>query len=364
MACFRVFRQQQDGYDGGSRREMEDRSRSASPPVAVTNREFQGIAVNDQDLPETITKTTRGIADLVEKSADLDHESVADEPLEKEFACHIATDFDDGDPADDDDEEISAAQMKNKLEQFFADDPLTEAIDALDVLTLEEAAIYLKIEYADIRRMVKEQGLPGRKIGEEWRFLRGAIADWLRAASGSSLPATQPEKATRAERPARDDRPQRRFPEEQREQQRESNEGFPQRSQPPRPRPQFRSQNQFGGGAETSGYQGGQHQGGQAGGNAGSVGQGGYPPPRRRRYEGDQSQQPPQGDFRPPRKRPSSENVGGHETSTGFRGRSGHGGPAGGSPFVAASKKPKRDALENQRFKRLDRRRFGSDQPD
>ena len=130
MACFRVFRQQQDGYDGGSRRGMEDRSRSASPPVAVTNREFQGIAVNDQDLPETITKTTRGIADLVEKSADLDHESVADEPLEKEFACHIATDFDDGDPADDDDEEISAAQMKNKLEQFFADDPLTEAIDA------------------------------------------------------------------------------------------------------------------------------------------------------------------------------------------------------------------------------------------
>ena len=254
--------------------------------------------------------------------------------------------------------------MKNKLEQFFADDPLTEAIDALDVLTLEEAAIYLKIEYADIRRMVKEQGLPGRKIGEEWRFLRGAIADWLRAASGSSLPVTQPEKATRAERPARDDRPQRRFPEEQREQQRESNEGFPQRSQPPRPRPQFRSQNQFGGGAETSGHQGGQHQGGQGGGNAGSVGQGGYPPPRRRRYEGDQSQQPPQGDFRPPRKRPSSENVGGHETSTGFRGRSGHGGPAGASPFVAASKKPKRDALENQRFKRLDRRRFGSDQPD
>ncbi|MBC8114525.1 MAG: helix-turn-helix domain-containing protein, partial [Candidatus Saccharimonas sp.] len=150
------------------------------------------------------------------------------------------------------------------MEEFFATDPLTEEFSELDVLTLEEAAIYLKIEFGDLRRMIKEQGLPGRKIGDEWRFLRGAIADWLRAPGGSPTPTAQPEKPARTEQPARaerpafddrrqrEERPRRRFPDVEVN----ADEGYPPRSQPPRPRPQFRSQNQFGGGAETGGNQG------------------------------------------------------------------------------------------------------------
>ena len=52
-----------------------------------------------------------------------------------------------------------------------------------DVLTLAEAAAYLRLPEETICRLVKEEGLPGRKIGSEWRFLKAALQDWLKAPS-------------------------------------------------------------------------------------------------------------------------------------------------------------------------------------
>lgn len=48
-----------------------------------------------------------------------------------------------------------------------------------EVLTLREAAAYLRLEEADVRRLVEEQGLPSRQLGKEWRFLKSAIQTWL-----------------------------------------------------------------------------------------------------------------------------------------------------------------------------------------
>jgi excisionase family DNA binding protein len=48
------------------------------------------------------------------------------------------------------------------------------------VLTLSEAAAYLRISENDVLRMVSEQGLVGRRIGVEWRFLKSSLQDWLR----------------------------------------------------------------------------------------------------------------------------------------------------------------------------------------
>ncbi|MFL5343089.1 MAG: helix-turn-helix domain-containing protein [Gemmataceae bacterium] len=59
---------------------------------------------------------------------------------------------------------------------------------AHDVLTLAEAAAYLRLPEADIIRLVNDADLPGRTIGIEWRFLKAAIEDWLRCA------ATHPSK--------------------------------------------------------------------------------------------------------------------------------------------------------------------------
>ncbi len=51
---------------------------------------------------------------------------------------------------------------------------------ASEVLTLSEAAAYLRLPEADVLRLVAEQGLPTRRLGQEWRFLKAAIQDWLR----------------------------------------------------------------------------------------------------------------------------------------------------------------------------------------
>jgi excisionase family DNA binding protein len=54
-----------------------------------------------------------------------------------------------------------------------------------DVLTLAEAAAYLRLPEAEVVRLVREQGLPARQAGTEWRFLLIAIRDWL--SKGRSL---------------------------------------------------------------------------------------------------------------------------------------------------------------------------------
>jgi excisionase family DNA binding protein len=51
------------------------------------------------------------------------------------------------------------------------------------VLTLAEAAAYLRIPEAEMERIVVSQGVPGRQLGSEWRFSRAAIQDWLRRPS-------------------------------------------------------------------------------------------------------------------------------------------------------------------------------------
>jgi len=49
-----------------------------------------------------------------------------------------------------------------------------------EVLTLAEAAEYLRLSESDVLRLVEEQRLPTRQLGREWRFLKAAIQDWLR----------------------------------------------------------------------------------------------------------------------------------------------------------------------------------------
>jgi excisionase family DNA binding protein len=48
-----------------------------------------------------------------------------------------------------------------------------------EVLTLAEAAAYLRVTDQDILRLVRKQGLPGREIGNDWRFSRAGIDNWL-----------------------------------------------------------------------------------------------------------------------------------------------------------------------------------------
>jgi len=53
-------------------------------------------------------------------------------------------------------------------------------------LTLSEAATYLRLPEPDVVRLVEEQGLPSRRLGNEWRFLKGAIQAWLSMPAGKA----------------------------------------------------------------------------------------------------------------------------------------------------------------------------------
>ena len=48
-----------------------------------------------------------------------------------------------------------------------------------EVLTAEELASLLKVEPAVVEALASERRLPGRRIGDEWRFARRAVLDWL-----------------------------------------------------------------------------------------------------------------------------------------------------------------------------------------
>jgi excisionase family DNA binding protein len=50
-----------------------------------------------------------------------------------------------------------------------------------EVLTLSEAAAYLRLAEEDVLRLVEQQALPGRRLAHEWRFLKSAIQQWLSA---------------------------------------------------------------------------------------------------------------------------------------------------------------------------------------
>jgi excisionase family DNA binding protein len=48
-----------------------------------------------------------------------------------------------------------------------------------EILTLQEAAAYLRVSTEDVVKMIDSEGLPARKFGTEWRFYKTAVQDWL-----------------------------------------------------------------------------------------------------------------------------------------------------------------------------------------
>lgn len=52
-----------------------------------------------------------------------------------------------------------------------------------EVLTLQEAAEYLRVSADEVDALATRCVLPGRKIGDQWRFHRRALADWLSQSS-------------------------------------------------------------------------------------------------------------------------------------------------------------------------------------
>jgi excisionase family DNA binding protein len=57
--------------------------------------------------------------------------------------------------------------------------PRSKAAAGPEVLTLAEAAAFLRVPENEVLRLVGPEGLPGQRIGSEWRFLKAALRQWL-----------------------------------------------------------------------------------------------------------------------------------------------------------------------------------------
>lgn len=284
---------------------------------------------------------------------------------------------DDGDNFDD--EESSDIELSDEMEELENDLTPNDifGLDPLDVLTLQEVADYLKVSTSAVHRMMKEQKLPGRNIGGEWRFLRDAIANWLRC---EEAPAQQQQKSreefSKAKPAARPAEEQERFsppprtsyqPEGQRSSfQSESSGGeYRPRQRFPEGGQQYGSQggNQYGSrggysGGQSSGgggYSGGQYSGGQSsgggqygrsGGQYGGQGSGGYTPPPRRPYRSEEGGYGSAGQ--------GEGGYGGGNRYGGYQG--------GGQQFGGAKRKNKRQVFQSERGKRMDRRKTGENE--
>jgi excisionase family DNA binding protein len=56
---------------------------------------------------------------------------------------------------------------------------MTELTTTPEVLTLEEAAAYLRISTDAMIKLLTTQSIPGREIEGEWRIAKAALAKWL-----------------------------------------------------------------------------------------------------------------------------------------------------------------------------------------
>jgi excisionase family DNA binding protein len=68
---------------------------------------------------------------------------------------------------------------------------MSQVVETVEVLTLEEAAFFLRVSPDAVLRLIVQQALPAREIEGEWRFLRAALADWLRERSGKAVLLSQ-----------------------------------------------------------------------------------------------------------------------------------------------------------------------------
>jgi excisionase family DNA binding protein len=63
----------------------------------------------------------------------------------------------------------------------FTPAPTPAPVPARDVLTPTQAAEWLQVDEAELLALAEAGELPGRRIGEHWRFSRQALIDWLAA---------------------------------------------------------------------------------------------------------------------------------------------------------------------------------------
>jgi len=58
--------------------------------------------------------------------------------------------------------------------------PETQNGQAEEVLTLAEAAAFLRVPEDEVQRLAENRQIPAQQIGSAWRLSKSALSDWLR----------------------------------------------------------------------------------------------------------------------------------------------------------------------------------------
>jgi len=61
-----------------------------------------------------------------------------------------------------------------------------------DVLTLVEAALYLRCHPKTLRQQAVKKLIPGKRVGYLWRFSKRRLAEWMREEAANFFPFSTP----------------------------------------------------------------------------------------------------------------------------------------------------------------------------
>lgn len=56
---------------------------------------------------------------------------------------------------------------------------LPDPLPGREILNIDEAAAFLGVSVKTFSKVLREEDVPGRKVGREWKFSRQALIDWV-----------------------------------------------------------------------------------------------------------------------------------------------------------------------------------------
>ena len=68
---------------------------------------------------------------------------------------------------------------------------MASTLNLPDVLTIQEVAEFLRLPEDDVRLYASRLVIPGRQIGDQWRFSRRGLEEWLRGPSAKQALLSQ-----------------------------------------------------------------------------------------------------------------------------------------------------------------------------
>ena len=72
-----------------------------------------------------------------------------------------------------------------------------------DVMTIDELAAYLKLSKSSLYHFARAGKVPGVKIGQQWRFQKSAIDEWMRTGTMPQQPAAPGKNTAKRSKKAR-----------------------------------------------------------------------------------------------------------------------------------------------------------------